>query len=133
MTHEIKEVNVFCDYSADGLWIDGAYSNLEDLLDELNITIPDFKELNEKINKWQEQYEQFEFYLPEYNIKDTKEYKEFDKTGREIALRIRQIVPDNIKVTYWDEANLKKYSITPDGKFQDITSEELKEIHDTFF
>ena len=134
MQNEIKAIGVFCDYTADGLWINGFATDLENLLKELNITIPDFKELNEKINKWQLMFEKFNFYLPESNIeaiRESKEYQEFQKLGEEIARRIREIVPDNILVYYWDEAYDRKYAILPEGDFIDITPEEIKESYDS--
>ena len=122
--NQIKEVSVFCDYTADGLWINGIAADLNDLLLDLDVFIDDFDELNQALNKWQTLYESFELFRPDRDlekIKASDDYKTFEKLGVKIAKRIREIVPDDIPVYYWDEIRFYKFEVLPDGTFLDIT------------
>jgi hypothetical protein len=122
--NQIKEVSVFCDYAADGLWVNGIAADLNDLLLDLDVFIDDFDELNQALNKWQTLYESFELFRPDRDlekIKTSDDYKTFEKLGVKIVKRIREIVPDDIPVYYWDEIRFYKFEVLPDGTFLDVT------------
>jgi len=103
----METLTIMCDYSADGLWVDGSATSYELLIEEYNF--PEYKELQDKITNWQEMYETFNFYTSEEISKtemDKEEFTEFMDTGASIFLIIKSIVKEHnlpFEVEYFNE------------------------------
>ena len=103
-------IKVMCDYCADGLWLNGAAVSAEIIpeLEELEyLSIPPAPEsLIHKISEWQELYEGFEFYdfrVDDKEIVSRPEYKKFLEMGPIITKEVRQWLPPEIEVVYFNE------------------------------
>jgi hypothetical protein len=109
MNAKIKEITVMCDYCADGLWVEGAASDLESILKELEIPFDAKAEsLSDSLKKWQETYENFDFWSPMANYSEvysSDEFKDFLNEGEEIAYKVREIIPKEISIIYFKENN----------------------------
>ena len=102
----MKCVTVMCDYCADGLWEDGVATNLEFLLDSLNLDFNEFTDLDKEITEWQNMYEDFDLWSDQSNndeFYNSDEFKKFLELGEKIAFKIRKIVPEDIEVIYFKE------------------------------
>ena len=109
MNTKIKEITVMCDYCADGLWVEGAASDLKSIMKDLEIPFDTkAKSLSDSLKKWQETYENFNFWSPIVNydeIYSSEEFKEFLIEGEEIAYKVREIIPKEISIIYFKESN----------------------------
>jgi len=113
-------ITIMCDYCADGLWRNGAAIDIDMLQEEFNLSDKDTERLREKIDSWQEMYEQFDFWSAEVNPKETyktDEFREFERLGTEIAKEVREVLPEDTPVIYFDEMSAKRYIVQPDGEF----------------
>lgn len=101
---EIKIISVFCDYSADGLWVNGASDDLRGLCEDLKL--PYDEVLGARIFEWQMVYEKFDFWSASADsnaVYGSDLYKNWEMEGRLIAIEIRKIIPLGIEVEYMDE------------------------------
>jgi hypothetical protein len=109
----MKKLTVMCDYCADGLWDDeGRATHWSMLKEDYNFELPE--NLINKLEDWQAQYEKFNFFeSAEITDKElsTPEFKEFEKLGKEIALEISLLAPDDVQVIYFNERDNKRYLI----------------------
>jgi len=112
----IKTISVFCDYAADGLWVDGASDDLEGLCKDINIPFDPI--LNIRIRAWQDQYEEWDFFSGKVSydtIYATPEFKAWNAEGLKIAKVIRDIVPGEIEVEYLDEKTGQRTKLNKGG------------------
>jgi hypothetical protein len=105
----INEITVMCDYSADGIWINGVAADLEIIAEDLDMEYDDkLKQLQKKLDDWQYRYEQFDFWSDRADTKKiyaTPEFKQFLQIGEEIAYEIRELMPEDISVIYFHEGS----------------------------
>jgi len=102
-----EEITVMCDYAADGIWVNGAASEMGLIAEDFNMEYDDkLKKLQEKLDKWQDMYEEFDFWSDKADAEKTyatPEFKEFLKLGEELAYEVREIIPKDIPVIYFKE------------------------------
>jgi len=114
------DITIMADYCADGLWRNGAAIDTDILKEEFNIPDNIADHLEKKIAKWQEMYEQFDFWSEKANSEETyktDEFREFERLGTEIAKEVRKILPEDIPVIYFDEITGKRYIVQSNGEF----------------
>ncbi len=104
-----KVISIFCDYCADGLWLNGAAIDATYLEDDLNWDKEFVARITPMLDKWQEMYEGFNFYsslkMSQIIYKSPK-FKEFEKLGLEIyeEMKAYEQDPNNYHIIeYLDE------------------------------
>ncbi len=115
-----KCITVMCDYCADGLWEDGAAIDADILAEDFEIPKEIMEPIAKRLSDWQAMYENFDFWSAEADyekIRSTPEFREFTKLGTELAREIRDILPDNIDVIYYDESQPARFYVQKNGEF----------------
>jgi len=119
MKSRCKKIEVFCDYLADGLWCDGAAIDIEELSEKFNLPSKETKYLKSLIDKWQAMYEEFDFWNSEESYPDryakihsSDEFREFSRLGTIITNMIRDVLPKEIPVIYFDELTCKRFLVS---------------------
>jgi len=135
---KINSITIMCDYCADGLWVNGTATNLNDLILELGLNNNTaernafLNELGADIDIWQLQYEDFDFWSSQATnaVYDTQKFKDFISFGFDIFKRMHHLIQKNhpeILVEFFDESDSHRYIIL-DGvltlKQEDTTNNE---------
>jgi hypothetical protein len=117
---EIKYISVYCDYAADGIWVNGCASDIKMLVRDLNLDV-DVSDLYDEFYNWQLQFESFNLYDPALDIdafEKTEKFQEFEKKGKELAFKVRKLVPEKYPVYYFEETRpYQRYEVKINGEF----------------
>ncbi|MBT5490946.1 hypothetical protein HOK00_01170 [bacterium] len=103
------KLTIMCDYCADGLWLDGYAITIKDLPQKVHF-------LEDKINKWQQQFEiLMKPFLRDDNFKEKfyqqTQMKKFIKEGYKISKLLRKKLPGRYVVEYFNELDSKRILI----------------------
>jgi hypothetical protein len=113
MSNKKQTITIMCDYSADGLWLDGSAIDYDYLVTE-GILLKSDTELRNRIYDWQMTYESFDFYsgqISNKSIQSSQKYKDWVITGREIAVELRKVIPNKYNVEYFDEDTGRRFNV----------------------
>ena len=98
-----------CDYCANGVWIDGASTDWEDVCEEFNIDHN--PNIEQELDDWQNQYENMMLLDDNLNTKELKELKEFNEKGFSLFVKIKEALKGkNIKIEYFNEKDQLRYT-----------------------
>ena len=115
-------ITIMCDYTATGIWYNG-YSVDCDYLIELGIPKDKINPFIDRLEEWQDMYEDFDFYTGEQEFKDiykTEDFKKWEKMGHEICIDIRAIIPEEYDVEYFDEVTSKRIKVDKKTTIDDL-------------
>lgn len=116
----MKRLTLMCDYSADGLWKDGAAVSWEDIVQDNELTgdvALEFEEIGRQIDNWQSQYEAFNLYEStdeSEGVYGTEDFKKFMKLGEELFFKLDAFIKKYklpYIVEYFEEITSKRYII----------------------
>jgi hypothetical protein len=98
-------ITIMCDYCADGIWINGAATVVEDIYN--------LKSLSKRFENWQEEYESFNLFnknrIQTKVFEKSNRFKRFVKEGANLTILVRKRLPGRYKVVYFNEKNNKRY------------------------
>ncbi len=109
MKKKEKVITVMCDYCADGLWLNSGAIDATYLEDDLNWDKEFVAKITPMLDKWQDQYEEFNLYTSAKTsemIYKSRKFKEFEELGLEIyeEMKAYKQDPDNYHIIeYFDE------------------------------
>jgi hypothetical protein len=107
-------ITLMCDYCAFGLWWNGAAIDSDYLIENLNLSKNKMKPIAKKIEKWQDMYENFNFYESKEvskKVHRSKDFLKFERLGYEIAFELVKILPKKVEFEFFDERTSKRYII----------------------
>lgn len=99
-------ITIMCDYTADGLWFNGAAIDASCLIKDFGFKETDLEEIRDLIDKWQQMYETFDFYSPKADAEKTyasNDFLLFQKLGEYIFALMKDIPQDDYIIEYFDE------------------------------
>jgi len=110
-------LTVMCDYTADGLWLDGAATDVDQLIEE-GFVPESFNKYKDRLEHWQQVYEHFDFWSGKVKSDDiisSKEFKTFLEEGLKLFKDIDTFVKENnlnLEVEYFNEEDHTRYKIS---------------------
>ncbi len=105
-------ITIMTDYSAWGLWINGAATDIDDLGQEANFPKEFIEKMRPALERWQNEYEEFNLYTSQEEsdkVYASDEFYRFEELGRWIYNQFKDLDQDDYIIEYFDERLAERY------------------------